>query len=69
VNKEADYVLAVKQNQGQLFEDLKDLFAVVRKPVFVQMARTITSRPPRKGMVELRFANVGRAPMLSFWII
>ncbi len=42
VKKEADYVLAVKQNQGQLFEDVKDLFAGCQEEKFVHVPHNYT---------------------------
>lgn len=55
VKKQADYVLAVKQNQGQLFEDVKDLFAGCQTENFLQVphdyAKTIEKG---HGRIEIR---------------
>jgi predicted transposase YbfD/YdcC len=55
VKKQADYVLAVKQNQGQLFEDVKDLFAGCQAENFLQVphgyAKTIEKG---HGRIEIR---------------
>jgi predicted transposase YbfD/YdcC len=37
VNQEADYVLAVKENQGRLYEDIQELFAGAQEVGFHQV--------------------------------
>ena len=55
VEKEADYVLAVKQNQGQLFEDLKDLFVGCLEENFRQVPHDYTKTIEKgHGRIELR---------------
>jgi predicted transposase YbfD/YdcC len=55
VKKEADYVLAVKQNQGQLFEDLKDLFAGCQAASFRQVPHDYTKTIEKgHGRIEIR---------------
>lgn len=55
VKKEADYVLAVKQNQGQLFEDVKDLFAGCQEENFAQVPHDYTKTIEKgHGRIEIR---------------
>jgi predicted transposase YbfD/YdcC len=55
VKKEADYVLAVKQNQGQLFEDVKDLFAGCQEEKFVHVPHDYTKTVEKgHGRIEIR---------------
>jgi predicted transposase YbfD/YdcC len=55
VKKDADYVLAVKQNQGQLFEDVKDLFAGCQEENFLQVPHDYTKTIEKgHGRIEIR---------------
>ncbi len=55
VQKEADYVLAVKQNQGQLFEDVKDLFAGCQEENFRHVPHDYTKTIEKgHGRIEIR---------------
>jgi predicted transposase YbfD/YdcC len=55
VKKEADYVLAVKQNQGQLFEDVKDLFAGCQEENFLHVPHDHTKTIEKEhGRIEIR---------------
>jgi predicted transposase YbfD/YdcC len=55
VKKEADYVLAVKQNQGQLFEDVKDLFAGCQEEKFFHVPHDYTKTVEKgHGRIETR---------------
>jgi len=55
MKKEADYVLAVKQNQGQLFEDVKDLFAGCQEENLLQVPHDYTKTIEKgHGRIEIR---------------
>lgn len=55
VKKDADYVLAVKQNQGQLFDDVKDLFAGCQEENFLQVPHDYTKTIEKgHGRIEIR---------------
>ncbi len=57
----ADYVLAVKQNQGALYEDLKDLFEEAEATGFegvpYDYATTLNQNHGRQGRRECRFSG------------
>jgi len=55
VGKDADYLLAVKENQGQLFDDLKDLFAGCEEAAFRHVPHDYTKTTEKDhGRIELR---------------
>ena len=55
VNREADYVLAVKKNQGRLLEDVKDLFSCGQRTGFEAMEHDFCQTIDKgHGRIELR---------------
>jgi predicted transposase YbfD/YdcC len=54
VKKDADYVLAVKKNQGQLYEHIKYLFEVVEKEGFACVEHEHIRTVNKHGRIEIR---------------
>lgn len=55
VQRGADYLLAVKENQGQLYQDLKDLFAGCHEVNFRQVPHDYAQRTNKgHGRIEIR---------------
>lgn len=59
-----DYLLAVKENQGNLFEDIQYLFSVDAPHGFAHVS-IVTPKPSTKGMVELKPESAGRLIRLN----
>ena len=58
--QEADYLLAVKENQGKLLEDVPDLFSCVKRTGFADM---------RHGFCQTAGSGHGRAETRRCWTI
>jgi len=54
IKQEADYVLAVKDNQGVLYEDLKELFAGAEEINFEKVPHDYEQKVNKHGRVEIR---------------
>ena len=55
IDKEGDYVLAVKQNQGHLYEDIKDIFDAVEDPEFKYLSHDYHQTVGKDhGRIEIR---------------
>lgn len=67
VQRGGDYLLPVKENQGQWYQDLQDLFAGCLEVNF-RKSRMVMIERSTKDTDASRFDNVGRCPTPSFWI-
>ena len=59
IQRGADYVLAVKENQGKLYEDVKDLFAGADEVAFREVPHDFECEVTKNhGRLELRMLGV-----------
>jgi len=71
VTQKADYVLAVKQNQGQLYQHVQDMFALAEDPRFPHIqAQSAETVEQGHGRHELRRCEVltDTTPQQSGWV-
>jgi len=54
VEKEADYVLAVKNNQGALYEDLQELFTGAEEVTYQRVPHDYEKQVSKHGRIEIR---------------
>ena len=54
IKKEADYVLAVKENQGRLYQDLKELFDGAEKVDYQHVPHDFEKQVSKHGRIEIR---------------
>ena len=68
VSREADYVLAVKKNQGRLLEDVKDLFSCGQRTGFEAMEHDFCQTIDKgHGRIEIRRCwTIGDPEQLSY---
>ena len=68
LEREADYLLAVKKNQGRLYEDLRDLFEGAEEAGFDGVPQTM---PPHSTRVTgaLSGGSAGRSATRAVWNI
>lgn len=68
IEQGGDYILAVKENQGHLYEDIHDLFADNQQFNYEDIPHSY-AKVVKKIMDASRFASAGQYLILSIWPI
>ena len=65
IEQQADYALALKENQGNLYENVKDSFALAQKDHFRRHRVPILCAPLTKIMVGSKSGNIGSLTIVA----